>query len=121
MTPKKDDLDKIGEVLLEFFKTQRISDSLDAIHKLMAKKSGAEVQTIFIETRSAFLSKGWPTLKKPEFPLVYHVRLGKRFRVTGDVKTFVAELESYYHQEFAAPATVEAPAGLVPGTPRSGP
>ena len=33
MTPKKDDLDKIGEVLLEFFKTQRISDSLDAIHK----------------------------------------------------------------------------------------
>ena len=87
---------------------------------LMAKKSGAEVQTIFIETRSAFLSKGWPTLKKPEFPLVYHVRLGKRFRVTGDVKTFVAELESYYHQEFAAPAMVEAHAGPVPGTPRSG-
>jgi dsDNA-binding SOS-regulon protein len=33
MPQKKDDLDKISEVLLEFFKTQRIVDSLDAIHK----------------------------------------------------------------------------------------
>ena len=84
---------------------------------LMAKKSGAEVQTIFIETNSPFLSKGWPTLKKPEFPLIYRVRLGKRFRVTGDVKAVVAELESYYRQELAAPATVEPPAGRVPGQP----
>jgi hypothetical protein len=30
---KKDDLDKIGDVLLEFFKTQRIRETLDAIHR----------------------------------------------------------------------------------------
>jgi 1-acyl-sn-glycerol-3-phosphate acyltransferase len=66
---------------------------------LMAKKSGAEVQTIFIETRSTFLNKGWPPLKKPEFPLVYRARLGKRLRVAGDVKASVAELENYYRRE----------------------
>jgi hypothetical protein len=33
MPAKKDDLEKIGDVLLDFFKTQRIRDTLDAIHK----------------------------------------------------------------------------------------
>jgi 1-acyl-sn-glycerol-3-phosphate acyltransferase len=84
---------------------------------LMAKKSGAEVQTIFIETNSTFLNKGWPILKKPEFPLIYRARLGKRLRVTGDVKAAVAELESYYRQELEAPAMGEPPAGRMPGQP----
>lgn len=33
MAAKKDDLDKIGDILLEFFKSKRIVTSLDAIHK----------------------------------------------------------------------------------------
>lgn len=33
MAAKNDDLDKIGHVLLEFFKTQRIGDTLDSIHR----------------------------------------------------------------------------------------
>ena len=73
---------------------------------LMAKKSGAEVQTVFIETGNRFLSKGWPVLKKPDFPLSYRARLGKRLVVTGDVKVFVAELENYYRAEI-----LPAPAG----------
>jgi hypothetical protein len=81
----------------------------------MAKKSGAEVQTIFIETRSTFLNKGWPPLKKPEFPLVYLARLGKRLRVAGDVKASVAELENYYRHELTAPATVEPDAAAGSG------
>jgi 1-acyl-sn-glycerol-3-phosphate acyltransferase len=71
---------------------------------LMAKKSGAEVQTIFIETESTFLNKGWPVLKKPDFPLTYRARRGKRLRVSGDVKAFVANLESYYREELPTPA-----------------
>lgn len=70
---------------------------------LMAKKSAAEIQTIFIESNSTFLNKGWPMLKKPDFPLVYRVRLGKRLRVTGDVKEIVSALEAYYRQELTAP------------------
>ena len=41
-------------------------------------------------------------LKKPEFPLVYRVRLGKRFEPTGDVKKIVADLEDYYRREMPA-------------------
>lgn len=77
---------------------------------LMAKNSGAQVQTIFIETNSTFLNKGWPMLKKPAFPLIYRARLGKRLRVTGDVKAFVSDLENYYREQLIAPATDKPPA-----------
>lgn len=66
---------------------------------LIARKAGVPIQTVFIETDSPFLGKRWPLLKKPEFPLVYRVRLGQRFEVTGDVKTFVTDLEQYYREQ----------------------
>ncbi len=50
---------------------------------LIAKMARAPIQTVFIETDSPFLGKGWPLLKKPRFPLVYRARLGKRFTVEG--------------------------------------
>jgi len=77
---------------------------------LMAKKSGAAVQTVFIETNSAFFSKGWPLLKKPDFPLFYRARLGTRFTAESDVKALVSKLESYYRQELSTPVLVEPPA-----------
>jgi 1-acyl-sn-glycerol-3-phosphate acyltransferase len=67
---------------------------------LIAKKSQAPVQTIFIESNTAFLGKHWPTLKKPVFPLHYRVTLGKRFDPPGaDSKTFIAELDAYFRAE----------------------
>jgi 1-acyl-sn-glycerol-3-phosphate acyltransferase len=66
---------------------------------LIARKAGVPIQTVFIETDSPFLGKRWPLRKKPEFPLVYRVRLGRRFEVTGDVKTFVTDLEQYYREQ----------------------
>lgn len=33
MAQRKDDLDKLGDVILDFFKTKRITDSLNLIHK----------------------------------------------------------------------------------------
>jgi 1-acyl-sn-glycerol-3-phosphate acyltransferase len=72
---------------------------------LIAKTAGVPVQTVFIEANSAFLSKGWPLCKKPCFPLEYRVRLGERFEVKGDVKTFVAELEDYYRKQQTSGAT----------------
>ena len=65
---------------------------------LIAKSAGAPVQTVFIESNSPFLGKGWPLLKKPAFPLIYRARLGQRFEVNGDVKTFVSNLECYYRE-----------------------
>jgi len=66
---------------------------------LIAKLGVAPVQTVFIESNSPFLSKGWPLLRKPEFPLVYRVRLGARFHADGDLHGFVTRLESYYRCE----------------------
>ena len=77
---------------------------------LMAKKSGAAVQTVFIETSSAFLGKGWPLLRKPDFPLIYRARLGMRFTAESDVKAFVSKLENHYREELAAPDPFEPPA-----------
>lgn len=69
---------------------------------LIAKKSGAPIQTVFIETNSPFLGKGWPIWKKPAMPLVYSARLGRRFHVAGDVKAFVDELEQYFRAELGS-------------------
>jgi 1-acyl-sn-glycerol-3-phosphate acyltransferase len=66
---------------------------------LIAKQAGVPVQTVFIETPSRFLGKGWPLFKQPEFPLVYRVRLGRRVEVDGDVHDVVAGLRGYYQRE----------------------
>ena len=73
---------------------------------LIAKRAGAAIQTVFIETDSPFLGKTWPLFKKPRFPIVYRARLGKRFPVQGDVQSFLAMLEEYYRQELG-PRPVE--------------
>jgi 1-acyl-sn-glycerol-3-phosphate acyltransferase len=84
---------------------------------LMAKKSCAEIQTIFIETQSEFLNKDWPPLKKPSFPLIYRARLGKRARVDGDVRSFVGNLEHYYRLELNASAAPCACETRLPAKP----
>ncbi len=68
---------------------------------LIAKKAGVPIQTVFIESNSPFLGKGWPLFKKPRFPLVYRVRLGKRFEVDDDLQSFMKNLEGYYRQELS--------------------
>ena len=69
---------------------------------LIAKMAQSPIQTVFIETNSPFLSKGWPLLRKPDMPLTYRVRLGRRFEVDGDVKQFVGVLEGYFRDELSA-------------------
>jgi 1-acyl-sn-glycerol-3-phosphate acyltransferase len=69
---------------------------------LIAKKSGAPVQAVLIDSNSPFLGKGWPLLRKPHFPLVYRARLGRRFHADGDTHTFVRMLRDYYGQELGA-------------------
>lgn len=66
---------------------------------LIAQKAGASVQSVFVEIDSPFLNKGWPFFKKPELPVTYRVRLGRRFTVGEDVRKFLVELEQYFRQE----------------------
>jgi 1-acyl-sn-glycerol-3-phosphate acyltransferase len=73
---------------------------------LIAKTAGVPVQTVFIETNSPFLGKGWPLYRKPVFPLTYRVRLGRRYEVNGEIKPVVHELESYYRDALSAGSSV---------------
>jgi len=75
---------------------------------LIARNAGAPVQTVLIETNTPFLGKGWPLLRKPDFPLVYRARLGQRFEVQGATRPFVEQLERYYQRELGAAAAVPA-------------
>jgi 1-acyl-sn-glycerol-3-phosphate acyltransferase len=68
---------------------------------LIAKNAGVAVQTVFIETDSGFLGKGWSPLWTPRMPIKYRVRLGKRFDPPVHSARFIAELQSYFESELA--------------------
>lgn len=68
---------------------------------LIAKRAHAPVQTVFIEINHPFLCKGQPLLRKPEFPLLFRVRLGERFLPPEETRPYVARLENYYRNQAA--------------------
>lgn len=68
---------------------------------LMAKQAGAPVQTVILHASSPYISKGWPLWRRPDFPLVYRARLGKRFTVEGPAERFSQRLEAYFRAELA--------------------
>lgn len=81
---------------------------------LIAKKAAVPIQTVFIETGSSFLTKGWPILKAPPLPIDIKVRLGKRFEAIEDHGALLQEIEDYFVTEMRLkdmPA-VEAEPGL---------
>jgi 1-acyl-sn-glycerol-3-phosphate acyltransferase len=65
---------------------------------LISKHANVPVQTLLVETDSPFLSKGWPLFKRPELPIVYRVKLGRRFDPPADVSAFTAELDRYFRE-----------------------
>ena len=99
-----DDLHQGSHLLLfpEGTRTTRFPvDRLQGTTGLIAKSAGVCVQTVFIETSSGFLGKGWPLLQAPKMPIIYRVRLGKRFERPQHTAHFVSELEDYFQTELA--------------------
>lgn len=68
----------------------------------IAARAKAPVQTVFIETESPYLSKGWPLFRRPDMPIHYRVRLGRRFDPPTDPDAFTETLERYFVAELAA-------------------
>ncbi len=66
---------------------------------LIARGAGAPIQTVFIETNSPFLGKGWRFFSMPRFPLVFRARLGRRFDAGENAAAVIARLEAYFRQE----------------------
>ena len=81
----------------------------DAVGAL-SKRTRVPVQAVIIETPSAFLGKGWSLADRPELPLEYRARLGRRFDPPEDVRTFTQELDRYFRRELAARRTSPAAA-----------
>ena len=79
---------------------------------LIARQANVPIQTVFIETNSAYLSKGWPLFKRPSMPVIYHFRLGRRFDPPKKAGVFTAELERYF-----VDALRDAPRFLPPDAP----
>ena len=66
---------------------------------LIAGRAQVPIQTVFIESDSAFLSKGWPLWRRPTLPITYRIRLGRRFAPPQQARELTAELERYFSDE----------------------
>jgi len=62
---------------------------------LIAKRAGVPVQTVFIDTTSPYLGKGWPLWRLPPVPIEFAVRMGRRFEPGPDLAASVQEIERY--------------------------
>jgi 1-acyl-sn-glycerol-3-phosphate acyltransferase len=80
---------------------QPIGPLTDAVGAL-SRRARVPVQALLIETPTRFLGKGWPLLARPNLPLTFTVKLGRRFDPPQDVRAFTAELDRYFRRELAA-------------------
>lgn len=78
--------------------TREPLNPLKASIGIIAKHAGVPVQVLLIETDSPYLGKGWPLLRRPNLPITYRVRLGRRFDPPADVNSFMTALEREYMQ-----------------------
>jgi 1-acyl-sn-glycerol-3-phosphate acyltransferase len=92
-----------GGVLLLFPEGTRTTrdplNPLKASIGVIAKHARVPVQVAIIETDSPYLSKGWPLFRRPNLPITYRIRLGKRFDPPVDVNSFMSALEREYTQQ----------------------
>ena len=80
---------------------------------LIASRARVPIQTVFIETDSAYLGKGWPLFRRPTMPITYRIRLGRRFAPPEKPRAFTEELERYFIEELR-----DAPHFLPPDAPQ---
>ncbi|RYF67562.1 MAG: 1-acyl-sn-glycerol-3-phosphate acyltransferase, partial [Comamonadaceae bacterium] len=107
-----DDLKNGGQLVIFPEGTRTVAPTLNAFRPgvtLIAKLARAPIQTVFIDTDSPYLGKGWPLWRVPPLPIVFKLRLGQRFAPQANSDALLAQLEAYFrqHMEQRAP---EAPA-----------
>jgi 1-acyl-sn-glycerol-3-phosphate acyltransferase len=66
---------------------------------LIAQRARAPIQTLFIDTCSPYLGKGWPLWRLPPLPIRFSVRLGRRFAAGSDRLALREQIEAYYCAE----------------------
>jgi 1-acyl-sn-glycerol-3-phosphate acyltransferase len=77
---------------------------------LIAKHAQAPIQTVFIDTTSPYLGKGWPLWRLPPLPIEFSVRLGRVFEPDADHEALTREIEAYMSQGvLQSPPAASAP------------
>lgn len=69
---------------------------------LIAKRAQAPIQTVFLDTDTPYLGKGWPIWRVPPLPIVFRLRLGERFAPAQDSDALLARIEQYFRQHIEA-------------------
>lgn len=93
-----DDLRSGGQMVMFPEGTRTTSAALNPFQggfALIARRACAPVQTVFIDTTSPYLGKGWPIWKLPPLPIEFSLRIGRRFEPGPDLDAWVHEIERY--------------------------
>jgi 1-acyl-sn-glycerol-3-phosphate acyltransferase len=76
--------------------TQPPINRFHASFTLIARRAQVPIQTVFIDTASPYLGKGWPLWRLPPLPIRFSVRLGRRFDPPQDHQVACREIEAYF-------------------------
>ena len=76
---------------------------------VIAKHAKVPIQTVFIDTRSPYLGKGWPLWRLPPLPIEFAVRLGRRFEPSADHERLTREVEAYLAAGVVVPPQAQGP------------
>jgi 1-acyl-sn-glycerol-3-phosphate acyltransferase len=93
------DLQQGGQLVMFPEGTRTTVPAVNPFHggvTLIARLAGAPIQTVFIDTHSPYLCKGWPLWRLPPLPIVFSVRMGRRFEALADNAALLHELETYF-------------------------
>ncbi|MBS0340703.1 MAG: 1-acyl-sn-glycerol-3-phosphate acyltransferase [Proteobacteria bacterium] len=93
------DLRHGGQLVIFPEGTRTVTPPLDAFRPgvtLIAKLAKAPIQTVYIDTDTPYLRKGWPIWRVPPLPIRVKLHLGKRFVPRADSDALLQELEQYY-------------------------
>ena len=71
-------------------------NAFDASFTLIARHARVPIQTVFIDTDSPYLGKGWPLWRLPPLPIRFTVRMGRRFAPTRNHQALRDEIEAYF-------------------------
>ncbi|MFZ6762313.1 lysophospholipid acyltransferase family protein [Pseudoroseomonas sp. WGS1072] len=86
---------------------------------VIARRAGAPVQIVVIESDNPYLRKGWSPWRRPPLPLRYRLRLGARFAPQEGSEALSARVEAHLRQALQ-PAGAGTGAGAGP-QPQAGP
>ena len=108
-----DDLKNGGQLVIFPEGTRTVKPPLNAFRPgvtLIAKLAQAPIQTVFIDTDSPYLAKGWPLWRVPPLPIVFRLRLGQRFAPSQHSDLLLKQIEQYFRHSMEQRAPDAQPA-----------